>query len=858
MTVAASGNGLTYQWYVDGTTALTETAPYSGVTTTTLTITNPSSGLNGKQYTVKVQGACGPQLTSNAVALTVSSTAAPTGSSGQSFCSGSTPTVANLAASGTAIKWYAAATGGTALASTTALVNGTHYYATQTINGCESISRFDVTATVNNSPSTSLIVSDAAICKPATGNVTITISNAANGVTYELKTTDGTSFTSAITGTGAGANLNLVIPQASLPTVTTNYKVVASIAGCSSVDLTDPATVVVDAEKPVFSNCPSNMTVNVDAGLCSKVVDWTIPTVSDNCSTPTVTVVSSAGEAITTPVAGTNRATITTGTSTITYTAIDSNGNTQICSFTITVVDNIKPTITCPAGQTVFCVSNAPTYTTYAEFTAAGGSASDNCSLNTSSFTKLEDNLVGSTLTRTYQIADMAGNVSTCQQVFSLNQPAIMISSLNTDNTCIGGSLSISTTNTGYNYQWQVSSNNGSTWTNVGTNSPSFTGSLAHQGDQYRLLVSQTALFSDENCTLVSNALTFRENTSPVFTAYAPVSQTLCAAYGSTTAAVSGISLTNLKATDNCTAFADLQLAYVLTGATTGSGTNLTDGALFNIGTNHIVYTITDQAGLSKTLSIDVVVNASPAPITISHSVVSGGGTGVSPKQCGDYRYYVTEDASAPESGYTYSWKVYAGSGTTGTQLTSGTDYQIDNSASPYHSASVKISWPGSLVNGTYTIEVIKGASNGCDSRATLEISLQNSFNLYVNDPGHDCKGESLGSKIIDWQIGRNCGTSTYSFKYVIAAGNYTTLSEAQAHAISGMPVTVSSTSDNPKIIYQTVDYGSGGDFYTTQVFTLFIYDQTDGNGQPDTNAADNYQHFFLNGIPNTSEISTE
>jgi len=858
MTVAASGNGLTYQWYVDGTTALTEAAPYSNVTSSTLTITNPASSLNAKQYTVKVQGACGPQLTSNAVALTVSSTAIPSGTLSQVFCSGSSPTVANLAATGTAIKWYAAPTGGTALITTTPLVNGTHYYATQTINGCESITRFDVTATVNSSPSITLAVSDANICKPATGNITVTITNAATGVNYELKTTDGVSFTPAISGIGTGANLNLSIPQASAPTVTTNYKVVASIAGCSAVDLTDQALVVVDADKPVFSNCPSNMTVNVDAGLCSKSVSWTAPTVSDNCGTPTVTVAASAHETITTPSAGINQATIATGPSIITYTATDSNGNTQTCSFTITVVDNIKPTITCPAGQTVFCVSNAPTYTSYDKFTAAGGTASDNCDLDNSSFTKLTDNLVGSTLTRTYQIADKAGNLNTCQQVFSITHPGISISSLNTDNTCIGSTLTIDSGSTGYNYQWQVSSNNGSSWTNVGTNSPSFSGALAHQGDQYRLLVSQTLVFSDENCTVVSNVLTFKENTPPVFTSYAPVSQTVCAVYGASSAAVSGISLNNLNATDNCTNFVDLQLAYELTGATTGTGTNLTDGALFNIGTTHIKYTITDQAGLSKTLSIDVVVNASPAPITISHSVVSGGGTGIAPKQCGDYRYYVTADASAPEAGYTYSWKVYAGSGTAGTQLTSGTDYLIDNSASAYHAASVKISWPGSLVNGTYTIEVIKGATNGCESRSTLEISLQNSFNLFVNDPGHDCKGESLGSKIINWEVGRNCGTSSYSFKYVIAAGNYTTLVDAQAHAISGMPVIVTATADNPTIIYQTVNYGNGGDFYTTQVFTLYIYDQTDGNGQPDTNAADNYQHFFLNGIPNTSEISTD
>ncbi|WP_181368938.1 RCC1 domain-containing protein [Flavobacterium pallidum] len=65
--------------------------------------------------------------------LTVNHTPAPTASS-QSFCSGS---IANLTAAGTNIKWYGTASGGTALSTDTALEQGT-YYATQTINGCES------------------------------------------------------------------------------------------------------------------------------------------------------------------------------------------------------------------------------------------------------------------------------------------------------------------------------------------------------------------------------------------------------------------------------------------------------------------------------------------------------------------------------------------------------------------------------------------------------------------------------------------------------------------------------------------------------------------------------------------------
>ncbi len=73
---------------------------------------------------------------------------APT-TSAQTFCSASSPTVSSLTATGTSIQWYSAATGGSGLASNTALVDGTSYYASQTVSGCES-SRTSAAITVRS------------------------------------------------------------------------------------------------------------------------------------------------------------------------------------------------------------------------------------------------------------------------------------------------------------------------------------------------------------------------------------------------------------------------------------------------------------------------------------------------------------------------------------------------------------------------------------------------------------------------------------------------------------------------------------------------------------------------------------
>ena len=59
-----------------------------------------------------------------------------------------TPTISSLVATGANIRLYTATGGGEALASSTVLVNGTHYFVTQTISCTESATRLDVTANV--------------------------------------------------------------------------------------------------------------------------------------------------------------------------------------------------------------------------------------------------------------------------------------------------------------------------------------------------------------------------------------------------------------------------------------------------------------------------------------------------------------------------------------------------------------------------------------------------------------------------------------------------------------------------------------------------------------------------------------
>ncbi|WP_123921969.1 MBG domain-containing protein [Flavobacterium sp. LM4] len=68
--------------------------------------------------------------------LGVSGKSKPTVVSPQAFCNQAI--LNNLQATGSTIKWYSQALGGSPLASNTTLISGTTYYASQTVNGCES------------------------------------------------------------------------------------------------------------------------------------------------------------------------------------------------------------------------------------------------------------------------------------------------------------------------------------------------------------------------------------------------------------------------------------------------------------------------------------------------------------------------------------------------------------------------------------------------------------------------------------------------------------------------------------------------------------------------------------------------
>ncbi|MFP9100920.1 LamG-like jellyroll fold domain-containing protein, partial [Flavobacterium sp. RHBU_24] len=159
----------------------------------------------GSYYVSQTLNGC--ESTRTPVAVTINTTAAPTASA-QTLCNGAT--VANLTATGTALQWYTAATGGSALASTTALSPST-YYVSQTLNSCESV-RTAVAVTIN----------------PTTAVPTATAQTYANGTTVASLVATGTNLQWYSASTGGTALASTT------PLTTATYYVSQTANGCES------------------------------------------------------------------------------------------------------------------------------------------------------------------------------------------------------------------------------------------------------------------------------------------------------------------------------------------------------------------------------------------------------------------------------------------------------------------------------------------------------------------------------------------------------------------------------------------------------------------------------------------------
>ncbi|RTY86619.1 T9SS type B sorting domain-containing protein [Flavobacterium sp. GT3R68] len=131
---------------------------YDALTAGNLLLTTPVLQNNATYYASQTIAGC--ESTRIPVAINIQNTPAPSGTSVQNFCANFNLTLSNLAVSGTSIIWYDSAVGGSVLPLSYPLADGMTYYASQTLNGCESPLRLGVTIMLISSlPSNNYAVS---------------------------------------------------------------------------------------------------------------------------------------------------------------------------------------------------------------------------------------------------------------------------------------------------------------------------------------------------------------------------------------------------------------------------------------------------------------------------------------------------------------------------------------------------------------------------------------------------------------------------------------------------------------------------------------------------------------------------
>jgi gliding motility-associated-like protein len=265
----------------------------------------------------------------------VTAPALPTTTNAQQiFCKSNNPTIGNIQITGQNIKWYDAA--GNILAPTTALVNGQTYYASQTINGCES-DKIAIQITVNetlkptgnsaqdfcassNPTLANLVVTGTALkFYDAAGNVLPLTTPLVHGVTYFVTQTlnNCESEKLAISVTLSTNNVPANDYSTALCNSTTGSSMIVNLTSYESNIITNPSaytfTYTDDLGAPITN--PSNYILNVGSIVihvkvstpdgCFKVVrlsltlnpkpEFSLPEKIDFCNGKSITLDAGSG-----------------------------------------------------------------------------------------------------------------------------------------------------------------------------------------------------------------------------------------------------------------------------------------------------------------------------------------------------------------------------------------------------------------------------------------------------------------------------------------------------------------------------------------------------------------------------------
>lgn len=290
----------------------------------------------------------------------------------------------------------------------TLVLDKTDFTCAEVGNNTVTLTATDVNGNVNSTTAIVNVV-DAILPTVLTQNITIQLDATGNASITTADINNGTFDNCAV------ATLSVSPSTFSCSEVGQNTVVLTATDVNGNINSATSVVTVEDNIAPVVNGCPANITINNLYNNCFQMVVYTPPTFSDACGIDTVFFSNNAGVVCYQAACCANQVqgAFPVGVTTVTYTAIDVNGNVTTCSFTVTVVDTEPPTLNnCPADITL----NVNPGTCERKFVYwTPPTPSDNCpswSMTASHFPS-QTFPVGTT-TVSYMLVDNAGDTVSC------------------------------------------------------------------------------------------------------------------------------------------------------------------------------------------------------------------------------------------------------------------------------------------------------------------------------------------------------------------------------------------------------------------------------------------------------------
>ncbi len=649
--VSATGTGLSYVWYKDGS-PMSNGGNISGADTATMTL-NPILLTDAANYHCVVTGsACSPAATSTSAALTVVEqvqiTAQPIAT--QTFCTGDTASFA-VTATGTGLtfQWYKGAfaltDGGSISGATSANLTisplvasdaaSDYYCMVSGTSPCAAVSSAFSALIVNDAPA---IGTQPAPTQTACSGDSINLTVAATGGNLIYQWYKGvTLLTNGGNISGATSPTLMINPIATTDSATDYHCVVQN--GCATPITSNNAEIIVN-EKPFIFNYTttvcSDATFNVAPSDGVPTVATIVPPGTKySWSAPSVTGGMTGGGA------GVDQASIygtlnnpTNTAQTATYTVTPTSGTTGNCNgtpFTVTVTVNPKPLIinTTPSvcsGVTLVAtptngggnVIPAGTTYTWSAPVVTGGMTGGVSGTNQASISINLTNPTNTVQTASYNVTASSGTCvgSTFTIAVNVNPKPTVAADIPTQTVCSGTAFAPITISNPNNisgtvvYSWTRNNTANLTGMSSSGSGPVISGALTNTTNTQQTTTFTINATSDQSCVSTSTTVNVVVDPIPTVGA-APATQTICSGNN-----IATINFSNPNNVSGTTYTWTRDNTANLTGiAASGSGTNIT-GALTNTTLVQQTTTFTisaTAAGCStNTTTVTVIVNPRP------------------------------------------------------------------------------------------------------------------------------------------------------------------------------------------------------------------------------------------------------